>query len=53
MSVVCLLLIFELIQRADLVNLMLHLNIFKIFKINFEDFEGKIAYLLPCGLFFP
>ena len=45
---------FELIQQAALVNFMLFLNIFKILrKFNFEHFEGKIAYLLPCWLFFP
>ena len=47
-------LIFELIQQAALVNFMLFLNIFKILrKFNFEHIEGKIAYLLPCWLFFP
>ena len=55
MSVVFLplLLIFELIQQAALVNFMLYLNIFKILKSHFEHFEGKIAYFLLCELFFP
>ena len=52
MSVVflSLLLIFEFIQQAALVNCMLLLNIFNILKILREHFEGKIAYLLTCRL---
>ena len=55
MSVVflSLLLIFELIRQAALVNFMLFLNILKILKTSFEHFYGKIAYSLTCGFFFP
>ena len=52
-----LLLIFELIQHAALVNFMLFLNILKILKSfeenHFKHFEEKIAYPLTCGLVFP
>ena len=42
----------QLTQQAALVNSMLFLNIFKILKMSFWHFEGKIAYILPFGLFF-
>ena len=45
-----LLLIFELIQQAAVVNFMLFLNILKISKTHFEHFERKIDCLLPRRL---
>ena len=53
MSVVflSLLLIFELIQQAALMNFMLYLNIFKTLKIFMLNIsKEKSAYLLPCKL---
>ena len=47
----CLLLIFELIQQAALMNFMLYLIIFKILKIRMLNIsKEKTAYLLPCKL---
>ena len=54
MSVVflSLLLIFELIQQAALMNFMLYLNIFKTLKIFMLNIsKEKTAYLLHCKLF--
>ena len=48
-----LLLIFELIQQAAVVNFMLFLNIFKDSpKYHFEHFESKIDYFCHVGAFF-
>ena len=46
-----LLLIFELIQQAALMNFKLYLNIVKILKIfMFKISKEETAYLLPCKL---
>lgn len=48
-----LLLIFELIQQAAVVNFILLLNILKILKTRFEHFKGNLAYPWTSEIFFP
>ena len=47
-----LLLIFEFVQQAALVNFMLFLNILKISNLMLNIFKGKLKSLFPLGFLY-